>query len=1163
MEYRVYSKLSHSDIVSTDQVSEILIRARDERWSHLALINDFSPPQYSQDVVRSGWPESHVFRCEESLTVSQLHCITAMEELRSLDLSYNNIGPGGAAMLACMAGLVELDLEGSGIADMGVDALVSLPNLTRLNLRLNSIGDQGARALAPLTKLTSLKLGYNQIGDEGARVFSQLLDLEELELEVNRFGLSGIQVLPVLKNLSKLKLGGAAIGPKGAEVLASLTSLTRLVLHASKIGSEGARCLVSLRNLTSLDLVGNAIGNEGADAISCLGSLTDLNLAGNGLGNTGARSLIPLTNLTSLNLANNEIGVDGAIALTSLENLTRLDLQGNSIGDDGAIALSSLSKLHRLDLGCNGIGDTGTRSLQNLTQLTSLNLGYNKIGNSGAQTLASLLNLTSLLLMGNGIGDGGVSNLSRLTKLKLLNLSKCQLSRFPKQILDLPELKVLCLFGNPILDLPSELLGHGQYDNCHRAVRAHFSDIELGAEADRELKLIILGNGRVGKTSIIRFLMNEPFNPNEDSTHAIQLRYWNQTVGSQSVRINIWDFGGQDIYFNTHTLFLKSRAIFLIVWDKDAERQSHWVDERGRKFEIRPLQYWIDFVRTVSPGSQVIVVQNKCDDGGGTEIPADLKGIEHVSFSALDPSHKGEALIGLIRGAASIALRNPGASLIGKGRWRVKQTIRSWQDEDDKRPPGEARRHQMLELDRFVALCDEEPGAVTSSDLLLEFLHNTGVVYYQSHFFQNQIILDQRWAIEAIYTLFDRNTCYDELRERTGRFTQANLKRLCWDQQGFTAEEQRLFLSFMVSCAICFPVGGTDSEPIYLAPQLLPERKDLPASVREQINDRLASVDRSSPLYYRYEYRFLHGGIMQRFMARIGLLYRDSTIFWRNGVLLKAQTPHAVAEVSCHHNIDSDPTRGEIVFSVWGDGKDTLLTQLRRQFAQLRGSDQEIKESGSRDGTTWVNQDDLRRFEPVGSVADAKVHDLQSFLLDPDSYLMGEFLTLGTEAEDRIDSAIPNEAGQDFSIDNECREQILVGEVTSIVAGAGHIFRPISNSDHGIDGEIEYKDDRGCASGKRLYLQLRSGDSHLQNLRDGREKFVIKKLRWIKYWQQHAYPVMLVIRSSTGVIRWMDLSSCLKQASARGRITNRIEFKGETFDIQSVRQWRDRSLKDF
>ena len=67
-------------------------------------------------------------------------------------------------------------------------------------------------------------------------------------------------------------------------------------------------------------------------------------------------------------------------------------------------------------------------------------------------------------------------------------------------------------------------------------------------------------------------------------------------------------------------------------------------------------------------------------------------------------------------------------------------------------------------------------------------------------------------------------------------------------------------------------------------------------------------------------------------------------------------------------------------------------------------------------------------------------------------------------------------------LDNESRELILavVSYAFSIVAEAGQIYRGYTNSDHGIDGEIEFKDDQGRASGKRLYVQLKSGDSYLE-----------------------------------------------------------------------------------
>jgi Domain of unknown function (DUF4365) len=138
-----------------------------------------------------------------------------------------------------------------------------------------------------------------------------------------------------------------------------------------------------------------------------------------------------------------------------------------------------------------------------------------------------------------------------------------------------------------------------------------------------------------------------------------------------------------------------------------------------------------------------------------------------------------------------------------------------------------------------------------------------------------------------------------------------------------------------------------------------------------------------------------------------------------------------------------------------------------------------------------------------------------------------------------------------------------VGHAHSITGEAVQIYRGYTNSDHGIDGEIEFKDDQGRATGKRLYLQLKSGDSYLKKRqRDGAEVFQIKKPRWALYWQEQAYPVMLVIRCSDRTIRWMEVSSYLKRESASAsKPVTQIVFDGEPFSAQSVRRRRDEALR--
>jgi hypothetical protein len=144
-------------------------------------------------------------------------------------------------------------------------------------------------------------------------------------------------------------------------------------------------------------------------------------------------------------------------------------------------------------------------------------------------------------------------------------------------------------------------------------------------------------------------------------------------------------------------------------------------------------------------------------------------------------------------------------------------------------------------------------------------------------------------------------------------------------------------------------------------------------------------------------------------------------------------------------------------------------------------------------------------------------------------------------------------------LDNESKERLLVGEVISKVALANQLSREKNVSDHGIDMEIEFRLDDRTASGQLLFLQLKSGDSYLYKKVDGKEIFTIKEPRHAEYWANQIAPVMLVHRSSNGVIRWMEIRKYLQDERTKGKKVKQIEFKGEKFDVDSILRLR-RSL---
>ncbi len=65
-------------------------------------------------------------------------------------------------------------------------------------------------------------------------------------------------------------------------------------------------------------------------------------------------------------------------------------------------------------------------------------------------------------------------------------------------------------------------------------------------------------------------------------------------------------------------------------------------------------------------------------------------------------------------------------------------------------------------------------------------------------------------------------------------------------------------------------------------------------------------------------------------------------------------------------------------------------------------------------------------------------------------------------------------------LDTQSLEQILIGHMMAIAGEANQIFRRVTMFDHGIDGEAEFKDNDGKASGRRWNEHQRCADKPAQ-----------------------------------------------------------------------------------
>ncbi len=298
-------------------------------------------------------------------------------------------------------------------------------------------------------------------------------------------------------------------------------------------------------------------------------------------------------------------------------------------------SLGDLPDLRKLHLGVYGPTSAGKLAwhdndmwpeftdlapLANLQGLQSVHLQSTEV--TDLAPLADLQGLQYLFLSGTGVTD--LAPLANLEALQSLFLFNCRpLPETFRALANHPRLAELV--ADEVAGIPREVLSHNIFNNCLPRLRSYLDELKLGAEAENEVKVILLGNGRVGKTQLCRRFRDEPFNEAIESTHGVQI--WRKPLRLQAkdqehvFQVNWWDFGGQDIYHGTHALFLRSRAVFLLLWTPALENRDEYT-ENGLTLRNQPLAYWLDYVRSLAgEDSPVIVVQSQCDRGVRPQPP--------------------------------------------------------------------------------------------------------------------------------------------------------------------------------------------------------------------------------------------------------------------------------------------------------------------------------------------------------------------------------------------------------------------------------------------------------------------------------------------------------------------------------------------------------------
>jgi internalin A len=289
-----------------------------------------------------------------------------------------------------------------------------------------------------------------------------------------------------------------------------------------------------------------------------------------------------------------------------------------------------------------------------------------------------------------------------------------------------------------------------------------------------------------------------------------------------------------------------------------------------------------------------------------------------VHFSAANDRGRAN-LVEKVTESVTYLRERQGVVTIGVVRHRVKTKLEAIRAADAKLPSGR-RRHRTLSQTEFRQICAEAE-LKSEPEFLLEYLHRAGVVFYRGDF-ADRIILDQSWALDAIYAVFNRTESYHQLRRFGGRFTRSLLETLVW--RDHARSDQDLFLDMMRSCGACFVHREGDSragvEAEYIAPELLPRRKEIEREIAAQWDADTAVETRE------YAYQFLHQGLIRAIIAEIGSQCGISALYWRDGLCAYEETTRARALIE--QQMDEGCWCGRIVVQTRGGRAQELLSRL-------------------------------------------------------------------------------------------------------------------------------------------------------------------------------------------------------------------------------------------
>jgi small GTP-binding protein len=368
---------------------------------------------------------------------------------------------------------------------------------------------------------------------------------------------------------------------------------------------------------------------------------------------------------------------------------------------------------------------------------------------------------------------------------------------------------------------------------------------ESGVKCLREIKVLFVGDGGSGKSSLLRHLVQKPFDSDQQQTHGIDIVQRSIKQSGNDIQLNLWDFGGQEIMHSTHQFFLSQRSFYVLVLD-------------GRKEE--DPEYWLHLIDTFGGKSPVLVVLNKIDEHPAFDVNRKFLREKYQTIrefcrlSCRTSEGFDDFFAALKREIANCEHIN---TEWPADWYRVKVRL-------------EELDNDYISYERYADICRNE--GLTDDDAiesLANFLNDIGtVVHFDEPVLRETNVVNPTWITSAVYGILTSKA----LADGHGVLGRSSLPKIL-DKSRFPKHRHDYVIELMKRFELCFSI---DDDRI-LVPDLL------------QVTEPSFEFNTLNALRYRIEYDFFPTSIMPRLLVNLHSDIHDR-LLWRTGCVLHEPT---------------------------------------------------------------------------------------------------------------------------------------------------------------------------------------------------------------------------------------------------------------------------------